>query len=145
MAEFRHQIRRFLHFSEQVVRAAGLEPGQYLLLLMLKGLPAGSEPTIGTLAVGLQLRQHTVSELVDRLEARALIERNRDAANRRRVLVQLTPAGDAVLQELASYSYVELQTVGPVLVRALTALIEEREPIGAPAGHEGNGVTPAEE
>ena len=29
LAEFRYQIRRFLHFSEEVVKRAGLERGQY--------------------------------------------------------------------------------------------------------------------
>jgi len=38
LAEFRYQIRRFLHFSEQVAREAHLEPRQYQLMLAVKGL-----------------------------------------------------------------------------------------------------------
>ena len=41
LAEFRFQIRRFLHFSGEEVRAQGLEPQQHQLLLAVKGLPAG--------------------------------------------------------------------------------------------------------
>ena len=41
LAEFRYQIRRFLHFSEQVVKRAGLERGQYQLMLAIKGMPPG--------------------------------------------------------------------------------------------------------
>ena len=41
LAEFRYQIRRFLHFSEQEVKGAGLERGQYQLMLAIKGMPAG--------------------------------------------------------------------------------------------------------
>ena len=33
LAEFRYQLRRFLHFSEQAARSVGLEPQQHQLLL----------------------------------------------------------------------------------------------------------------
>ena len=39
LAELRHQIRRFVHFSEQAARKARIEPRQHQLLLALKGLP----------------------------------------------------------------------------------------------------------
>ena len=39
LAEFRYQIRRFIHYSEQVARSAGLEPQQHQVLLAVKGLP----------------------------------------------------------------------------------------------------------
>src|ERR1700680_4189641 len=41
LAEFRFQIRRFLRFSEQAVRAAGVGPGQYLLMLVIKVISEG--------------------------------------------------------------------------------------------------------
>ena len=41
MAEFRYQIRRFLRFSENAARQAGIEPQQHQLLLAVKGLPEG--------------------------------------------------------------------------------------------------------
>ena len=37
LAEFRYQIRRFLGFSEELVRAAGMEPQQHQLLLGRQG------------------------------------------------------------------------------------------------------------
>ena len=39
LAEFRYQLRCFLHFSEQAARSVGLEPQQHQLLLTIKGLP----------------------------------------------------------------------------------------------------------
>src|SRR6266550_2686557 len=42
LAELRYQIRRFLYFSEQAARDAGLEPQQHQLMLALKGLPKGA-------------------------------------------------------------------------------------------------------
>ena len=66
-AEFRSSLRRFLRRSERVARACGLTPQRYLLLLMIKGAPGGSEQsTVTELADRLQLAQSTVTELVSR-------------------------------------------------------------------------------
>ena len=124
LAEFRHQIRRFLHFSEQAARAAGLEPRQHQLLLALKGRPAGAEATIGMLAKRLQLRHHSVVELADRLAERGLVRRRRDKRDRRQVFVDLTRTGERLLRELSRHHRTELKSAGPALVAALQAIIE---------------------
>src|ERR1700687_4031464 len=100
LAEFRYQIRVFLNGSEQAARAAGLEPQQYLLLLALRGLPPGGEATIRGLAERMQLRHHTVVELVDRLECQQLLRRERSRTDRRQVIVHLTPRGEKILSRL---------------------------------------------
>ncbi len=123
LAEFRYQIRRFLHFSDQAARAAGLEPQQHQLLLALKGLPEGTRPTIGELAERLQIQHHSAVELVDRLVERGLAERSRAAADRRQVLVQPTPQGAEILAELSRHHRAELRSLGPVLVRTLDGLL----------------------
>ena len=79
LAEFRYQIRRFLHFSEQVVKDAGLERGQYQLMLAIKGMPAGVRPRIRELANRMQIRHHSAVELVNRLEAGGFVQRTRAA------------------------------------------------------------------
>lgn len=123
LSEFRYQIRRFLRFSEQAARAAGLEPQQHQLLLTIRGLPPGAEPTVGELAERLQIRHHSVVELIDRLEERQLIHRVRSGQDRRKVLIEVTPEGDRVLQSLAMMHQAELQSAGPELLRALGALL----------------------
>jgi DNA-binding MarR family transcriptional regulator len=123
LAEFRHQIRCFLRFSEEAARAAGLEPQQHQALLALKGLPAAREPTIRALAEQLQIRHHSAVELVDRLVERGLVLRERGGADRRQVLLALTAAGDELLCELSVHHLAELHTVGPNLVAALEALL----------------------
>ena len=123
LAEFRYQLRRFLRFSEQVTREMGLEPQQHQLLLALKGLPEGRNATVGDLAERLQLRHHSTVELIDRLAERGLIERSRDEADQRRVLINLTPYGEEVLKKLSVLHRTELQSTGPALVRALNELI----------------------
>ncbi|MFL5702770.1 MAG: MarR family winged helix-turn-helix transcriptional regulator [Ktedonobacteraceae bacterium] len=123
LAEFRYQLRRFLRFSEQVVRAAGLEPQQHQLLLAVKGLPEGRKATISALAERLQLAHHSTVELVDRLVERGFIQRCRDEADQRQVLVRLTPQGEEVLRNRSLAHRAELQSTGPALVQVLTLLL----------------------
>lgn len=125
LAEFRYQIRRFLHFSEQTARSAGIEPQQHQLLLAVKGLPEGKKATIGELAERLQIQHHSAVELVDRLAERNFVERKRDDEDQRRVLVCLTSQGEEVLQNLATTTLSELRVTGPVLVTALQVLLED--------------------
>jgi DNA-binding MarR family transcriptional regulator len=67
LAEFRYLLRRFLHFSEQEARAAGLEPQQHQMLLAIKGLPADKAASVGELAERLQLQHHSTVELINRM------------------------------------------------------------------------------
>jgi DNA-binding MarR family transcriptional regulator len=54
--------------------------------------------TVGEAARHLERAQSVVSEIVDQLEGKALLERERDPADRRRTLVWLTPAGQEALR-----------------------------------------------
>src|SRR6202049_2111579 len=87
LAELRYRIRHFLREGDAVAQSAGLEPQQYLLLLTIRGLPAGEEATICTLADRLETKHHSAVELIDRLEARGYVRRTRGRDDRRRVLV----------------------------------------------------------
>jgi DNA-binding MarR family transcriptional regulator len=53
--------------------------------------------TAGGLAQQLHLGQPTVSGILDRLERRAFVQRERGERDRRSVLLRLTPAGQEVL------------------------------------------------
>jgi DNA-binding MarR family transcriptional regulator len=124
LAELRYYVRRFLRARELAAREAGVEPQQYLLLLQVKGLERGQPATISALAERLQLRHHSTVGLVDRLVRRGFVVRRRDSHDRREVLVELRPAGEALLRRLALFSVEELKTEGPALVSALKRLIE---------------------
>lgn len=125
LAEFRYQLRRFLRFSEQTARTAGLEPQQHQLLLAVKGLPQGRKANVGTVAERLQLAHHSTVELIDRLVERGFIQRCRDEADQRRVLVNLTPQGEEILRRLSLAHQAELRSVGSELVQALNTLLRE--------------------
>lgn len=126
LAELRYHIRRFLRLREVAARRAGVEPQRYLLLLQVKGLSGRQASTIGVLAERLQLRHHSVVELVDRLVKLGMVARRRDNPDRREVLVVLRPKGEAVLKKLALFSLRELRTEGPALMSALNRLIRPR-------------------
>ena len=121
MAEFRYQIRRFLRFSEQAARRAGLEPAQHQLLLAVKA--HDGEPTVGDLAERLQLRHHSVVGLIDRLAESGLVRRTRAEGDRRQVRVRLTPKGEAVLRKLSLDHRAELGSAGCALAVSLQAIL----------------------
>jgi DNA-binding MarR family transcriptional regulator len=129
LAEFRYQIRKFLRFSEQAVRETGLEPGQYQLLLAIKGMPEGVRPRIREVANRLQIQHHSAVELVNRLEAGGYVRRERAEDDRREVLLALTPKGERVLGELALHHHNELRSAVPSLVAALRRLTPEKEAV----------------
>jgi DNA-binding MarR family transcriptional regulator len=127
LAEFRYRIRIFLNGSEEAARKAGLEPQQYALMLALRGLPVGAEPSIRELAERLQLRHHSVVELVDRLERRQFLRRERSRTDRRQVILHLTSRGERILTRLAKQRLSELRTAAPALVESLTAVIRSTQ------------------
>jgi DNA-binding MarR family transcriptional regulator len=128
LAGFRHELRRFLHFSEEAARDVGLEPQQHQLLLAVRGMPADSAATVGALAERLQLRHHSTVELVDRSEARGLVRRAPHPGDRRQVIVALTAAGAGLLRRLSLAHRTELRTVAPRLVAALGTLRDRPGP-----------------
>ena len=127
LAEFRYRIRIFLNGSVEAARKAGLEPQQYALMLALRGLPVGIEASIRELAERMQLRHHSVVELVDRLEHRQLLRRERSRTDRRQVILHLTSRGERVLTRLVKQRITELRTAAPALVESLTTVIQSTQ------------------
>ena len=128
IAEFRYQIRRFLRFSEEAARAAGLAPQQHQLLLAVKGMPNGRVARISDLAERLQIQHHSTVELVDRLAARGLVNRALAEDDRREVHVQLTARGENILRVLTLHHKNELQQAAPALVAALQMVAKAKLP-----------------
>ena len=133
LAEFRYQIRRFLHFSEEAARAAGIEPQQHQLLLTIKGLPSEERPTVRKLSERMQLQHHSTVELVDRMERAGLVLRHRSEEDRREVLIAATSRGDRLLRRLTLHHQDELRNSGPVLAQSLQRLISRTARSAQPA------------
>jgi len=130
LAEFRFQIRRFLHFSDREVEKAGLERGQYQLMLSIKGMPDDLRPRIRDVANRMQIQHHSAVELINRLEAGGYVHRERATNDRREVLLQLTAKGEKVLAELALHHHEELQEAAPELVAALRRVMAGKKADG---------------
>ena len=123
LADFRHEIRRFLNFSETLARKAGIEPQQHQALLAIKGHAPESETTVGVLAGRLQIRHHSAVELSRRLEANGWIRRSRGRRDRREVFLRVAPRGERLLETLSRSHRSELRTAGPGLLKALRSAI----------------------
>lgn len=123
LAAFRYSLRKFLHFSEERARAAGLMPQQHQALLSIKGFPGGAgRVTISQLAERMQLRHHSTVGLVDRLEAQGLVRREPSPADRRQVLVRLSARGESILADLSAMHREELQRMLPELEQLMAEL-----------------------
>lgn len=123
LAEFRRQIRQFVHASEDIAREHNVEPQQHQLLLAVHGLPAGVKPTIGEIAARLFIQHHSAVELVNRLEATGAIARTPGVEDKRQVLLRLTVVGRSILRQLALAHRTELERSGPELARSLSSVL----------------------
>ncbi len=115
LARFRFGIRRYLRFSEETVRQHGVTPQQYQLLLAIKGFPGRDWALVRELADRLQLRHHSVVELVNRAQAQGLVHRTADPDDARAVRVVLTDQGEHLLGRLSALHRDELRRMDSVL------------------------------
>ena len=109
LLEFRTGIRRFLKWSADRAKEAGLTPAQHQLLLAVKGHDDAAGPTISDVAEYLQLRHNSTVELIDRAEHLGLVRRVTDSEDARLVRLQLTEDGDTRLKGLAHQHLRELE------------------------------------
>ncbi len=122
LAEFRYVLRHFLIFSENAALAAGLSAQQHQALLAIKAAHTKTPVTAGLLAEQLGIRHHSAVGLIDRLEEKALIRRQRNVEDRRQVLIRLAPKADRLLARLSVAHQRELKRVAPVLRGLLNQL-----------------------
>jgi DNA-binding MarR family transcriptional regulator len=115
LARFRFGIRRYLRFSEETVRRHGVTPQQYQLMLALKGFPERDWATVRELADRLQLRHHSVVELVNRAQVQGLVKRAPHADDARAVRILLTAQGEKILGRLSALHRDELRRLDATL------------------------------
>ncbi len=122
LAALRYALRRFLHFSGEAAGSVGLTPQQHQALLAIKGFPDQGRVIIADLAERLQIRHHSAVGLVDRLAQKKLIQRTRDATDRRQSHVSLTARGEGLLEKLSTEHKEELRRIGPEIESLLKRL-----------------------
>ncbi len=81
--------------SRRLAVTAGMTPSQMSVLRLLS---ESGEVSAGKVAEATHLKHATLTSLADKLEARGYISRRRCEEDRRRVWIQLLPAGKAALR-----------------------------------------------
>ena len=95
VAAFRFALRRFEQKTDSLVRACGLTPQRYLLLLAVRSAQASDGFATGTqIATDLAMPQTTVADLIARAVKVGLLVKSNDSADGRIVQITTTPAGD---------------------------------------------------
>jgi len=91
------QIQRRIEIdTRKLAQAVGLTPSQ---LLVLQILQERGETAIGDIVKSTQLSNATITSLVDKMVVLGLVSRTRYAQDRRRVWLDLQPAGRDALHE----------------------------------------------
>jgi DNA-binding MarR family transcriptional regulator len=119
LAEFRFELRSFLHFSERAAVDAGLHPQQHQLLLQVAGASTGKTVTVAYAAERLGLKHNSTVELVDRSEREGLLARTEDSSDKRRSILRITRKGRNLLGRLTESHARELNELGPRLAQVL--------------------------
>src|SRR5579875_2781438 len=127
LAEFRFQLRKFLHFSSLAAGAAGIRAQQYQLLQCIWGMPEELDPTIANVAARMLLKHNSAVELVDRTIEQGLLRRCPDPTDHRRILLRVTSLGKKILASLADHHLQELEQTGPELIRALRRVLSMKQ------------------
>ena len=92
----RRLIRATDLHSKQLVKTAGLTAPQ---LLLLQAIREQGQVTIGALAKEISLSQATVTTILDRLEKRGLVYRERSSEDKRKVHAYLTDKGAEIIRD----------------------------------------------
>jgi len=94
LVALRRIIRATDLHSRQLSKVSGLTAPQLLILQLLR---QNEELTVGEVAQRVSLSQATVTTIIDRLEKRELVRRERGSSDKRKVFVYLTEAAHEVL------------------------------------------------
>ncbi|GEM_PF-5094432 len=121
LVDVRATIRQLVQTLEQASQEAGLtEPQQHTLLCVAYGEALGEEVTATTLQEHLATDKNTVADVVRRLEAHGLLQRERQG---RWVMLTLTPAGRE--RFAVSLGAIGRHMTPPQVVRAATRLQQQ--------------------
>lgn len=100
---------------DEIVRPAGLTTQQYTALTVLERHSDMSSAQLARLSF---VTAQSMADMITTLEARALIERHRDGADKRRLVVALTDEGRALLDRQRA----EVDALEDVMLTGLSEL-----------------------
>jgi len=118
LAEFRYVLRQFLAFSERGAASCGLTPQQHQALLAIRAA-AHANVSVGYVAERLNLKPHSATGLVDRLETLGLVTRRASPDDGRQALLELTQNAQTILRQLSETHREEIVRLRPMLAELL--------------------------
>ncbi|HEY1962643.1 MAG TPA: MarR family transcriptional regulator [Rhizomicrobium sp.] len=96
-----HDVARLLRTRfDQHARARGMTRAQWVILARLSRQPGMSQNELASIC---EVEPITIGRLVDRLEARGLVERRPHPTDRRVNRLHLLPAAQPILEQITSY------------------------------------------
>lgn len=96
LISLRKIIRAIDLHSKRLERESGLTGPQLLIMQLIAN---AGEVTAGVIAREVSLSQATVTSIIDRLERKGLLVRERNTEDKRKVMVSLTAAGNTALEK----------------------------------------------
>ena len=96
-----HDVARLCRTrADQLARAHGMTRAQWVIILRLQRQPGLSQNELAAL---VEVEPITVGRLIDRLEARGLVERRNDPSDRRIRRLHLTAKAEPLLDEIGEH------------------------------------------
>lgn len=94
-----HDVARLLRTRfDQRARSKGMTRAQWVILARVNATPGLSQNELASI---LEVEPISVGRLIDRLQARGLVERRPDPSDRRIWRLHLLPAAEPVLEEIS--------------------------------------------
>lgn len=126
LAEFRQELESFGRCWRRAANHLGLQAKEYDLMLVIRGAGHGTDVDIPEAGRRMLTDGHDIFKFVSRLEKRKLLRRYGHRGTRR-VLLRITPAGEAVLRKLVRRTLDDLQIQGPSLAKAVARIAGKRQ------------------
>ncbi len=128
-----HVSGELIHELAKLLKSAGVTPEQYHVLRILEDAGSAGTP-LSSIAERSPVGDPDVTRLLDRLEARGLAQRSREAADRRVVTARITPEGRRLLDRLrapvAALHERQLGPLGKKGLQDLRRLLREAAAVG---------------
>jgi MarR family transcriptional repressor of emrRAB len=98
-------LGRAVHeLAEEAIRPTGLAETEFRVLLQLYSQPQGQGHP-GELCSGAGQSPAGITRITDQLVARGLISREASEHDRRRMVLQVTPAGESIVRSVVPHAY----------------------------------------
>jgi len=97
-----HVLRTFYQFERIEVSKFDLS---FDLIYILKCLRRMTSIRISDLADEMKIQVFTATRHIDQLEKKGLVQRNRDKADKRNILVSITARGKAMVKKIESHAF----------------------------------------